>query len=73
MHSLTIWTRFTFGDHVMINSPTQKCFGTGKIFSITITMDREIYYMVELDGETNVQPGLMEREISLLKETTDSY
>ena len=70
MHTLTISTKFTFGDRVQFDSATQKCSGTGTIFAITIDAKQSIDYMIEIDMGTfsDLQPGILENEMTLLKD-----
>lgn len=69
MHTLTIQTRFKFGDRVRFNSPSQRCSGEGTVFAITIGIDGQIDYMIEIprDGYTDLQPCILENEITLLE------
>jgi hypothetical protein len=67
MHTLTVRTKFTFGDRVKFDSPTQSRSGVGKVFAITVDAEWHIDYMIEIDrGEYTVQPGILEDEILLL-------
>jgi hypothetical protein len=68
MHTVTVRTKFTFGDRVKFDSPTQSRSGVGKVFAITIDAELHIDYMIEIDrGEyTDLQPGILEDEIMLL-------
>src|SRR5262249_17023958 len=68
MHTLTVRTKFTFGDHVRFNSPTQGCSGSGKIFAITIGADGQLDYIIEIEqGQySDLQGGVLEDEITLL-------
>jgi hypothetical protein len=70
MHSHTIRTRFTFGDRVRYDSPTQQCKGTGTICAITIGPDHVVDYMIEIerDGYSEIQPGILENEITLAED-----
>ena len=65
MHTLTLRTKFTFGDRVQFASRIQQCAGAGKIFAITIDCDRHFDYMIEVDGSIEIQPGIQECEITL--------
>ncbi len=71
MHSLTLLTKYTFGDRVRFNSRMQSCSGTGRIFAITIDEDRKIDYMIEIDleevSDIHMQPGILEDEITYLE------
>jgi len=65
---MTLRTRFTFGDRVRFDSPTQSCSGVGEIFAITVDSEQRIDYMIEIDrgGYSDLQPGILEDEIMLL-------
>ncbi len=63
MHTLTIKTKYTFGDRVRFDSPTQGRSGTGTIYAIVIYPEGPIDYMIEVDGEAIIQPGILEEEI----------
>ncbi|WP_148087919.1 hypothetical protein [Gemmata obscuriglobus] len=67
MHTLTVRTRFTFGDRVRFDSPMQRCSGEGTVFAITVGADGQIDYMIEIgrDGYSDLQPGILEDEITL--------
>ncbi len=67
MHTLTIRTKFTFGDRVRFDSPTQRRSGTGTIFAITIDAEGLHDYMIDVDGQDKLQPGILEDEISYLR------
>jgi hypothetical protein len=71
MHTITIRTKFTFGDRVRFNSPIQGCSGVGKIWVITVGGDGYVDYMIELDGSGDLQPGITEQEITLLEDNAD--
>jgi hypothetical protein len=64
MHTLTITTRYTFGDKVRFDSINGK--GTGKVFAIDVDKERCISYVIEIDmGQySDVQPGILESEIT---------
>jgi hypothetical protein len=66
MHTFTIQSKFTFGDRVYFDSPTQGCRGTGKIFAIVIDAHGYLDYMIEQDDRPEIQPGIQESEIALL-------
>jgi hypothetical protein len=66
MHTLTLRTKFTFGDRVRFDSPTQRRCGTGTIFAITIDAEGMHDYMIRVDGKDMLQPGILEGEISHL-------
>jgi hypothetical protein len=66
-HTLTLQTKFTFGDRVRFDSQLQSRRGTGTIFAITIDSERRIDYLIQVDGTTfgELQPGILEEEIEL--------
>ena len=68
MHTLTVRTRFTFGDRVRFDSKAQQCAGEGTVFPITIGADGQIDYLIEIQrtGYTDLQPGILEDELTLL-------
>jgi hypothetical protein len=69
MHTLTVRTRFTFGDRVRFDSRAQGRSGVGKVFAITIDAEGRIDYMIEMmdrDGFGDLQPGILEDEMTLL-------
>ena len=68
MHTHTIRTRFTFGDRVRFDSQLQRLSGEGKVFAITFVADGQVDYMIEIerDGYSDLQPGILEGEITLL-------
>ena len=68
MHTLTIRTKFTFGDRVRFDSLTQSCSGSGKVHAVTVDAYGYHDYMIEIDngGHTTLQPGIAEDEITLL-------
>ncbi len=67
MHTLTIQTKFTFGDRVKYFSPTQGGIsGSGKIEIITVGSDGSIDYGI-LDEDGDIQPGILENEITLIE------
>jgi len=67
MHTLTVRTKFTFGDRVRFDSRAQQCSGTGTIHGIAIYRAGPMDYLIEVDGEELIQPGILEDEISYLK------
>jgi hypothetical protein len=67
MHTLTIRTKYIFGDRVRFDSPTQRRSGTGTIRVITIDGEGMIDYMIEVDGKAYFQPGILEDEITYLE------
>jgi hypothetical protein len=68
MHTLTVQTKFTFGDRVRFDSATQGCSGTGTVFAITVDREQCIDYLIEIDrGDyRELQPGILEHEITML-------
>jgi hypothetical protein len=66
MHTHTLRTKFTFGDRVRFDSPTQRCSGTGTIFGIIVDRYGHLDYMIEVDGRTSIRPGILEDEIAHL-------
>lgn len=74
MHTLTIRTRFTFGDRVRFDSVLQHCRGTGTISAITVDGDGHIDYLIEISrGDySDLQPGILENEITLLENDAES-
>ncbi len=66
MHTLSVQTKFTFGDRVRFDSPTQSCSGSGTIFAINIDARGEVDYVIEQDDEPYAQGGILENEITLL-------
>jgi hypothetical protein len=68
MHTLTVQTRFTFGDRVRFESATQGRSGVGTVFAITIDRYGHFDYMLEIDGDESgaLQPGILEGEMTLL-------
>jgi len=69
MHTLTITTKFTFGDEVRFDSSLQRCRGIGTIFAITIDVNGQVDYMISKKGSQydDLQPGILEGEIELLE------
>lgn len=65
MHTLTVRTKFTFGDRVRFDSPTQQASGTGAIVAITVGPDNQIDYLID-PGEGYLYGGIMENEITLI-------
>ena len=66
MHTLTIQTRFTFGDLVSFQSPTQGRQGKGRIIAITVDFQKRIDFIIEVaigDGGFDYVPGIFENEI----------
>jgi hypothetical protein len=68
MHTLAIQTRFTFGDFVRFDSQAQHCTGEGQVFAVTVDRYGQIDYMIEIErgGYTDLQPGILEDEITLV-------
>jgi hypothetical protein len=64
MHTLTVRTKFTFGDRVRFNSPTQRLSGSGQVFAITVDYEGRIDYLIEV-RPGYLQPGILEEEIAL--------
>ncbi len=71
MHTLTVQTRFTFGDRVRFDSPTQGCSGTGTVMWITVGPDLSVDYMIESDHDGQIQPGILGSEMTLLESGGD--
>ena len=71
MHQIAVQCRFTFGDVVRFDSPSQGCSGTGKIVGVNIYDDWTYSYTVEIgqDGYEVYQPGIAEKEISGMADT----
>jgi len=68
VHTLTIHTKFALGDRVRFDSLTQRCAGTGTVEAIVVYSGGRRDYMIALDDfeEFDVQPGILEDEITLL-------
>jgi hypothetical protein len=66
MHTLIVRTKYTFGDRVRFDSPTQRRSGTGTVYAIVSYAQGPHDYMIEVDGEMDVQGGIQEDEISYL-------
>jgi hypothetical protein len=69
MHTLTVQTRFTFGDRVRFEAPGQECSDVGMVVAITINRDGKIDYVIKLDqvgGAGALQPGVPESDVTLL-------
>jgi hypothetical protein len=66
MHTLLLQTKYTFGDRVRFDSPTQRCSGTGTIVAIVTYREGPIDYMLEVDGRSEIQGGIQEDEMTLL-------
>ncbi len=69
MPSLTIHTKFTFGDRVRFDSQMQHCTGEGTVFGVTIDRYGHLDYIIEIarSGSTDLQPGILESEMVLLE------
>ena len=67
MHTLTIQTKYTFGDHVWVESPSQHYYGLGVVAVITVDGTGLIDYMIEGDNRV-IQPGILEGEMTLSEE-----
>jgi len=66
MHTLTVTTRYGFGENVKFDSWRQKYKGTGKIIAITIWDDKSYEYTLEIckgGCDYDYQPGICEDEI----------
>ena len=68
MHTLTVQTKFTFGNRVRFESQMQRCSGEGTVFGVTIDRYGHLDYIIEIDrdGYTDLQPGILESELTLL-------
>jgi hypothetical protein len=69
MHTYTVQTTFTFGDRVRFESKTQRCSGCGRVYAITLNDYGTIDYVIDLDDESPLQPGILENELLLLSAT----
>jgi hypothetical protein len=65
MYSITIQIRFSLGERVRFDSPTQRCRGSGKIFGVTVYQEGPIDYLIQQDDKPGVQAGILEPEIAL--------
>jgi hypothetical protein len=63
MYVHTLRTRFTFGDCVTFNSPTQGCDGIGRIVAITLEDNNSTHYTLEILESGVFQPGIVDNEI----------
>lgn len=72
MHTITIRSKFTFGDRVRFDSKAQHRSGTGTVFAITMAHDGQIDYIIEIPmgGYSDLQPGIYENEMILLVKET---
>jgi hypothetical protein len=70
MHTITIQTKFRFGDLVEFDSKLNGWSGVGKVFAVTIDVHGHKDYMVDVstDGFVDVRPGIEECEMKLLTE-----
>jgi hypothetical protein len=66
MHTLTVRTKFTFGDRVRFDSKVQGRGGSGTICGITMYDDGQFDYMIRQEERDELQPGILEEEITLL-------
>ncbi len=71
MHTHTVRTKFTFGDHVRFDSELQRSSGVGRVICITFSANGEVDYIIELDDRKGYdhQPGIIESEMTLLTES----
>lgn len=69
VHTLTVRTRYTFGDRVRFDSKLQGCDGVGTVFAITVDFEGRIDYIIEVDrgGYSDLQAGILEHEITGLE------
>jgi hypothetical protein len=69
MPSLTIHTKFAFGDRVRFESQMQRCSGEGTVFGVIFDRYGELGYIIEIerDGYTDLQPGILESEMALME------
>jgi len=65
MHTLTVQTKFTFGDRVRFDSPIQGRSGVGSIVGITAYAEGPHDYIINVDDDPLLQPGILEDEINL--------
>ena len=74
MHTLSVRTKFTFGNHVQFDSPTQGRSGSGTVWAITADAERRLDYMIEVhqDGDCYLQPSILEEEMALLANDKES-
>jgi hypothetical protein len=72
MNTISIQTKFTFGARVRFDSPSQQCSGIGKVLLITMDAERRLDYVIEVDGNDELQPGILEDEVSLIGEDLES-
>jgi hypothetical protein len=70
MHTITIQTRFKFGDLVEFASKWNGWSGVGKVFAVTFDVHGHLTYMVDIgiDGISEQRPGIEESEMKLLTE-----
>ena len=70
MHTHTVRTRFTFGDHVKYRSRLMGCAGSGIVVGITIFADLPVAYEIDPNVEGHpaqlIQPGILEDEMELV-------
>ncbi len=66
MPTLIIQAKYALGDRVRFDSPTQNCAAAGTVYGITVYAEGPIDYLIQLDGDPFIQPGIQEDEISYL-------
>lgn len=66
MHTITITTKFRFGDRVKYKSRLMGCAGVGTIVGITLHKDLPILYEIDEGPPELIQPGILEDEIVLV-------
>ena len=68
MHSITIQTKFRFGDLVEFASKLNGWSGVGKVFAITLDVHGLVDYMVDVgtDAISDLRPGIEESEMKLV-------
>lgn len=72
MHTLTLHTKYTFGDRVRFDSRAQGRTGSGRIVAITVDDEGRIDYIIDVKtGQfSHLQAGIYEDEIlGLLPDT----
>lgn len=70
MYTLTIQTKFNFGDRVRFDSSLQQCAGEGTIYAVTLDGSGLLDYMITVDGRLDIQGGILEEEIVLIANDT---
>jgi hypothetical protein len=72
MHTHVVQTKFTFGDRVRFDSPTQRRSGTGAVVGVTIWTPsgggEPIDYTLQVDGELDLWAGILEHEMVFLED-----